>query len=183
MRHTRKVAVAACSLFGIIFMIAAGTLHAVDSELTRQTLLGLKGVSIAVENPQPNIQKYAERFGLTRDQLQRDIEQRLATAGIVILSQEKWSQTSGRPVLYIVVNTHEYMKYWYAYTIIVELRQIATPEANPDLKTLAATWSISMAGIANIGTLNTIKENVNTLVDKFIDAYMSVNKKELKSGK
>ncbi len=182
MKHIQKTTIAVCSLFSIFFMMASA-LYAVDSELTRQTLLGLKGVSVAVENPQPNIQKYAERFGLARDQLQKDIEQRLTMAGIVVLSQEKWSQTSGRPVLYIVVNTHEYMKYWYAYTIIVELRQIATPEANPDMKTLAATWSISMAGIANIGTLNTVKDNVNTLVDKFIDAYLSVNKKEPRSVK
>ena len=159
------------------------SLYAIDSELTRQTLLGLKGVSVAVENPQSNIQKYAQRFGLTRDQLQKDIEQRLTKAGITVLNQEKWLQTSGRPVLYVVVNTHEYEKYWYAYTIVVDLMQITTLETNPDIKTLASTWSINMAGIANIGTLNTIKDDVNILVDRFIDAYLSVNRKELKSVK
>jgi hypothetical protein len=92
-------------------------------------------------------------------------------------------QTSGRPVLYVIVNTHEYEKYWYAYTIIVDLMQIVTLEANPDIKTLASTWSINMAGIANIGTLNTIKDNVYTLVDRFIDAYLSVNRKEPKLTK
>ena len=159
------------------------SLYAIDSEITRQTLLGLKGVSVAIENPQPNIQKYVQRFGLTRDQLQKDIEQRLTKAGIVVLNQEKWLQTSGRPVLYIIVNTHEYEKYWYAYTIVVDLMQIATLEANPNAKTLASTWSINMAGIANIGTLNTIKDNVNILVDRFIDACNSANRKEPKSMK
>jgi hypothetical protein len=163
--------------------MTAGSLYAIDSELTRRTLLGIKGVSVAVENPQPNIQKYAQRFGLTRDQLQKDIEQRLTKAGITVLNQEKWLQTSGRPVLYVIVNTHEYEKYWYAYTIIVDLMQITTLEANSDIKTLASTWSINMAGIANIGTLNAIKGDVNTLVDRFIDAHLSANKKELKSMK
>lgn len=165
------------------FAIMTNSLYAIDSELTRQTLLGLKGVSVAVENTQPNIQKYVQRFGLTRDQLKKDIEQRLTKAGIIVLNQEKWQQTSGRPVLYVVVNTHEYEKYWYAYTIIVDFMQIATLESNPDIKTLASTWSINMAGIANIGTLNTIKDNVNVLVDKFVDACLSVNRKEPKSIK
>ncbi len=138
--------------------MTVSSLYAIDSELTRRTLLGLKGVSVAVENPQPNIQKYAQRFGLTKDQLQKDIEQRFTKAGITVLNQEKWLQTPGRPVLYVIVNTHEYEKYWYAYTIVVDLMQITTLETNPDIKTLASTWSINMAGIANIGTLNTIKD-------------------------
>jgi hypothetical protein len=167
----------------LFLTMTAGSLHAIDSELTRRTLLGLKGVSVAIENPQPNIQKYAQRFGLTKEQLQKDIEQRLAKAGVVVLNQEKWQQTAGRPVLYIVVNTHEYEKYWYAYTIIVDLMQIVTPEAIPDTKTLAGTWSINMTGIANIGTLNTIKDNVNTLVDRFIDAHLSANRKEPRPAK
>lgn len=179
MTQAQKTILAACFLF-FFFATMASSLYAIDSEQTRQTLLGLKSVSVAVENAQPNIQKYVQRFGLTRDQLQKDIEQRLSKAGIVVLNQEKWLQTSGRPVLYIVVNTHEYEKYWYAYTIIVDLMQIASLEANPDIKTLASTWSINMAGIANIGTLNTIKDNVNTLVDKFIDASLSVNRKDPK---
>jgi hypothetical protein len=177
MTQTQKTILVVCSLL-LFFTMTVSSLHAIDSDLTRRTLLGLKGVSVAVENPQPNIQKYAQRFGLTKDQLQKDIEQRLTKAGINVLNQEKWLQTSGRPVVYVVVNTHEFEKYWYSYTIIVDLMQITTLEANSDIKTLASTWSINMAGIANIGTLNTIKDNVNLLVDRFIKAYLSVNRKE-----
>jgi hypothetical protein len=182
MARAEKTILTVCSLLFVCFMMTRN-LYAIDSELTRQTLVGLKGVSVAVENPQPNIQKYVQRFGLTRDQLQKDIEARLSKAGITVLNQEKWQQTSGRPVLYVVVNTHEYEKYWYAYTITVDLMQIATLESNPDTKTLASTWSINMASIANIGTLNTIKENVNILVDRFVDACLSANRKEQKQVK
>jgi hypothetical protein len=181
MKNAIKAKSTVISLF--FFLAITNSLYAIDSELTRQTLLGLKGVSVAVENPQPNIQKYVQRFGLTRDQLQNDIEQRLTKAGITVLNQEKWAATTGRPVLYININTHEYQKYWYAYTIIVDLRQIVQLETNSGIKTLASTWSINMAGIANIGTLNTIKDNLNTLVDRFIDASLSVNRKEPKSMK
>jgi hypothetical protein len=182
MTQTQKTILTVCSLFFISLMMTRN-LYAIDSDLTRQTLLGLKGVSVAVENTQPNIQKYVQRFGLTKDQLQKDIEARLTKAGITVLNQEKWVQTPGRPVLYIVVNTHEYQKYWYAYTIIVDLMQIATLETNPGTKTLASTWSINMAGIANIGTLGAIKDNVSILVDRFVDACVAANRKEPKPVK
>lgn len=167
-----------CFVFFVVLGLMTTNLLAIDSDLTRQTMAGLKGVSVAVENPQPNIQKYAQRYGLTREQIQKDVEQRLVKAGVTVLNQEQWKKTPGRPVLYVNVNTHLYQKYWYSYTVSVELRQIVTLEANPNVKTLADTWSIDMAAVANIGTLGTIKDNVAMLTDKFIEVWKSVNKRE-----
>jgi hypothetical protein len=151
---------------------------AIDSEVTRKTLAGLKGVYVAVENLQPNIEKYAFRFNLTKEQLQIDVEQKLKKAGIVVLNAEQWLKTPGRPMLYVNVNTHEYEKYWYSYTIKLDLQQIVMLETNPRVKTLATTWEIDMTGIANIGTLDRIRANVSLLVDRFIDAHSSVNLKK-----
>lgn len=164
------------SFFALCFtaILPVTNLYAIDSEQTRQTLLTVKGVHVVVEDPQPNIQKYVHRFGLSKEQLQKGIEQRLMKAGMPILDQEKWLKTTGRPLLYVNINTHEYQKYWYAYTIIVDLRQIVTLEANPDVKTLASTWSVNMAGIANIGGLDSINKNVNILVDRFIEARQAL---------
>jgi hypothetical protein len=141
-------------------------------------MTGLQGVDVMVEDLQPNMQKYARKFGLTQEQLKRDVEQKLQKSGITILTQENWLKTLGRPVLYVNINTHEYEKYWYAYDIKVELKQIVYMEANPKVKTLASTWSISMTGIANIGTLNTIRDSLVSLVNRFIDAYLSANTKK-----
>jgi hypothetical protein len=141
-------------------------------------MTGLQGVNVMVEDLQPNMQKYARKFGLAQEQLKRDVEQKLQKSGITILTQENWLKTLGRPVLYVNINTHEYEKYWYAYDIKVELKQIVYMEANPKVKTLASTWSISMTGIANIGTLNTIRDSLGSLVNRFIDAYLSANTKK-----
>jgi hypothetical protein len=161
-----------------LLTIISSSLFAIDSELTRQTMTGLQGVNVMVEDLQPNMQKYARKFGLTQEQLKRDVEQKLQKSGITILTQENWLKTLGRPVLYVNINTHEYEKYWYAYDIKVELKQIVYMEANPKVKTLASTWSISMTGIANIGTLNTIRDSLGSLVNRFIDAYLSANTKK-----
>ena len=63
-------------------LLADTSLLAIDSELTRRTMCGLQGVNVMVEEVQPNIQKYAQKAGLTGDQIQRDVESRLKTAGI-----------------------------------------------------------------------------------------------------
>jgi len=162
----------------VLFPLMSSFVWAIDSELTRRTLTGLPGVCVMVEDLQPNIQKYAKKYELTQEQLKRDVEQKLQKSGIIILSKENWLKTPGRPVLYVNINTHEHEKYWYAYDIEVELKQIVYMEANPKVKTLADTWSISMTGIVNIGTLNTIRDSVGILVNRFIDAYLSVNLKK-----
>ena len=167
-----------CIVILFILLLPVISAYAIDSDLTCRTLAGIKGFSVAVEEMQPNIQKYASRFGLTKDRLQKEIEQWLSTAGIVVLQNEQWVQVPGRPVLYVNINTYLYQKYWYSYTVKVEVRQIANLEAMPDMKTLAATWSTEMTGTANIGTLNVIKNNVKTLINRFISVYQSANKKE-----
>jgi hypothetical protein len=81
-------------------------------------------------------------------------------------------------MLYVNINTHEHEKYWYSYTISIDLQQIVLLETNPRVKTFATTWSIEMTGIANIGTLNRIRSNMAVLIERFIEAHKSVNPKK-----
>jgi hypothetical protein len=172
---TRIIVVFTAVFCMLVFKPAA---YGVDTDLTRSTMSGIQGVSVMVEELQPNIQKYAPRFNLKKEQLQKEIEQRLQKAGIQVLTGDAWLKSPGKPVLYVNINTHEYEKYWYAFDITVNLQQIVALEANPKLKTLACTWDISMTGVANIGTLNAIRGNVETLIDRFIQAYRSANPKK-----
>jgi hypothetical protein len=153
---------------------------AVDSKETRITLTGLQGVYVAVEELQSNIMKYEKhlrKYGLMKEQIQQDIEQRLRQAGIRVLTSDELLKTPGRPILYVNVNTHENEKYWLAYDIRIELQQIVSIDSNPKIKTLASTWTMNVTGIANIGTLNVIRDNVLFLADRFVEAYKSVNSK------
>ena len=163
-------------LFVLYLFVTA--VFAEDSEVSRGTLAGIQGVQLVVEELQPNVQKYASKAGLTRTQLLKDIEQTLRNYGIRVVSGSDWQKVPGRPVLYVNVNTHETEKYWYAYDIKVELRQVVTLDASPGIKTLANTWSINMTGIANIGNLNIIRNDVGVLVERFGTAYKTVNGKQ-----
>ena len=161
-------------LITLLFTIMIGTpAFGVDAELTRQTIKGLEGVNVIVEDIQLNIQKYAQKAGITKEQIQRDVETKLKSNGIKVLTEDEWLKTPGRPVLYVNINTHETEKYWYAYNIRLELKQVVSLEANPSIKTLASTWSINITGVANIGTLGVIKNAVDGLVSRFITALKS----------
>jgi hypothetical protein len=164
------------AVFLWLLMVNSAALAA-DSSTTRETLKGLHGMYVIVEEMQPNIQRYAVKPGLTKEQLQRDIELRLKEVGINVLSRDEWINTPGKPVLYISVNTHEAERYWYAYDIKIELQQVVIMEANPKVNTLAATWSLNMTGITNIGSLNIIKGDMEVLLGKFQQAYWAVNRK------
>ena len=151
-----------------------------DSEVSRATLKGIPGVYVIVEDLQPNIlkyERYAKEFDLNKARIQKDVEQKLNAAGIKALAREEWEKTPGRPVLYVNINTHENEKYWFAYDIKVELRQVVFLEANPEAKTLANTWSINITGIANIGNLDIIRKDTGVLVGRFVGAWGAVNKK------
>lgn len=153
-------------------------LHAEDSQVSRGTLAGLTRIYVLVENIQPNIQKYSSNAGLSTIQIQKEIENNLNSAGIRTMSRSEWLKAPGRPVLYVNINTHETEKYWYAYDIKLELRQIVQLEVNPKIKTLADTWSINITGMANIGNLNLISKDTYVLLDRFIQAYRLVNKRK-----
>lgn len=164
-------------VFIIMTILMQGQAKALDSNDTRRTLSCIKGVMVMVEEIQPNIKRYAAKSGLTKEALQKAIEARLSNSNIKTLNWNEWLTTQGRPFLYLNLNTHEYERYYYSYDIELELKQVVSLEANPEIKTLATTWSIKMTGAANIGKLNTIKENIMALVDRFITAYYTVNPK------
>jgi hypothetical protein len=164
----------------LLLMGLAVPVFAVDSKETRLTLSGLQGVYVAIEELQPNLLsygKYIRKYGLNKERIREDVEQRLRQAGIRVLTSDELLKAPGRPVLYVNINTHENEKYWLAYDIRIELQQVVSIDSNPKIKTLASTWTMNVTGIANIDTLNVIRDNILYLTDRFVEAYKSVNSK------
>jgi len=153
---------------------------AVDSDISRSTLSGLRGVYVIVEDFNPNVlkyEKYLKKVDLSKEQIKKDVELKLKHAGITTYNQDEWVKTSGRPALYISSNTHESEKYWFAYDVKLSLQQIIFLERNMKIRTLGETWSLNITGMASIGNLNVIKNDTMVLVDRFIQAYKLVNGK------
>jgi hypothetical protein len=155
------------------FLTSVNTLaFAADEELSRATLRGLKGVYVAVEDLDPEI----ERDGLTRDQIHSDVELKLQQAGIKVLSKEEWKREKGSPYLYVNAHIMKVMNGVYIFNITTEFIQEVRLVRNSDIKAPAAIWSAETLGISD--HVRDVRDPARDRVDKFISAYLSVNPRQ-----
>jgi hypothetical protein len=157
----------------IFFLDTASSGLAQDDEDTRPTLRGFPGVHVAVEPLNPQI----EKDGLTTNQLQKDTELRLRTAGIMALSKEEFQKTIGKPYLYVNVNISILRTQItrYIFYIRLEFNQEVSLVNSPMTIVPAATWSTGGWGIDF--SLENIRDIVRNQVEKFVNAYLAVNSK------
>ena len=138
---------------------------ATDQSDERQTLKGLKIIAVQVEALRPEL----ESDGLTQAQIKGDVEQRLRQSGI---------QVNDGASATLIVNVNAVLVAQgtplYAVSAQVDLQQDVVVRG---LDATASTWSIG--GIAAVGRTNLpmVRDFVRSKVDKFIEAYFSVNPK------
>ncbi len=160
----------------MVAVLALAKLHSLafaqDTELSRQTLRGLQGVQVLVEDLKPEI----ERGGLTKQQLQRDTELRLRMAGIKVLSEIESFNTPGAPYLHVYANVVKGKhRPTYIYSITVGLIQKVSLVRAPGIVVEVITWAVGRTGFTP--ELRYIRARIKDLVDQFINAYLSVNPK------
>jgi hypothetical protein len=151
-------------------LFGCGSLLASDEELDRQTLTGLKGFSVLIESISPE----ANRDGLTTDQLQTDVELRLRKSGVNVLPSG-----SGNATLYVYAHLLKLKSIsGYVYTCEVTVHQGVIVVANNTVS-WQDTWSVADLGIVRPENMSkVIRGTTGDLVDKFLNAYLSVNPKQ-----
>jgi hypothetical protein len=157
----------------IIFFDLASNAFAQDDADTRLTLRGFSGLYVAVEPMSPQI----EKEGLTTDQLQKDTEAQIRTAGVKVLSKEEFVRTPGKPYLYVNVGISILRTQItrYIFYIRLEFNQEVSLVKTPGTTVPAATWSTGGWGIDF--SLENIRAIFKNQVEKFIDAYLAMNPK------
>ena len=158
-----------------IWILVASPLYALDSEINRATLKGLRGVRVLVEDLAPEV----EREGLVKDQLQKGVEERLRSAGIRVLTQEEAVKVPGEPCLYLNINISfaKGEEEICSYSIDVVLIQNVTLVRIPKQTSYSVTWSTGGVGLIGKKSLSELQESVEGLVDIFVKAYNGVNSK------
>ena len=166
---------ALCLLAIGIGIFVVSSLFALDSEMNRATLKGLKGVRVLVEDLTPEV----EREGLVKADLQKSVEERLRQAGIRILTQEEAVKTPGEPYLYVNINI-SFAKGGdvCSYSIDAALIQNVTLARSPRQTTYGVTWSTGGVGLIAKKSLRELKESVEEIADVFAKAFLSVNPKK-----
>ena len=164
------------SLLVLLTLLVAGqSMFGSDLANTRATLRGLKGIYVAVEELDSDV----EAEGVNREQLQSDVERRLRNSGITLLKeQNEYLSSMQSGLLYINVNSVKNDTPMHAICIEVSLKQRVLLERDLSIKTLATTWSSDEVTLEAAPRISSdVRNLVLEHVDKFLDAYLSANRK------
>jgi len=156
----------------LLLTVCLGHVGAQDLPKNRTSLKGLRGFAVVVNG----VSEEAKKDGLTPEQLQTDTELRLRKTGLIVVNIEGQS-ASMVPVLYIKLLFLKNSTSLYAVRCDVELLQDVTADANGE-RVFAPTWSdgtVLTVGSNKIG--EAVRGEIGDLVDKFLNAYLSVNPK------
>src|SRR5262245_49259431 len=109
-----------------------------DSPLTRRTLKGLDGVAVVVED----LDSTVATSGLGREDIQTDVEVNLREAGIPVLTGSAGMSAPGSPQVYVEVSVfqHSHQPGIYAFSVNLEVSQLAHLSRNPQILAVAITW-------------------------------------------
>ena len=137
----------------------------------------LHGVGIVLEPLSPEV----ETAGLRKTDIQTDVELKLRLAGIPVLSNEEWTRTSGAPILYVNVSVFlSTTPDTWAFNIEADLSQDVKLVRGPAIiMPNATTWRTFVTGFAgHLVAVDYIRDSVKDQVDKFINAYLTMNPKQ-----
>jgi len=147
---------------------------AADDESSRESLKGLPGVFVVVDDVEPVV----EKAGLTKTDIQSQVEQQLRLAGIAVLSREQWVTTPGGPFLHVspfVVTSDDGV--WPFYIEVSAMQRVALERSSVNIF-FAPTWSVATVGSVGSNRLAQIKDIVKDYVDQFVKAFRAMNPKE-----
>ncbi len=155
-------------------LCSVSPLFAADDESSRESLKGLPGFFVVVDELEPVV----EKAGLTKADIQTQVEQELRAAGITVLSREQWVTTAGGPYLHVnafVVSSGDSV--WPFFIEVSSMQRVALERSSFNIF-FAPTWSVATVGSVGSNKLQQIKDIVKDYVDQFAKAYRAMNPKE-----
>jgi hypothetical protein len=150
----------------ILLLTVSVSVHA-QSTPERESLVGLRQVRVLIETIKPEI----EQLGLTKRQIQTDVELRLRKAGIIVAD-------TGSATLYVNVNIGRVSNMnVYVYCINIDLDQGVILARNKSIITVASTWSNGRTGAVGSVRFLEIRSDVGEILDRFINDFLAANPK------
>ena len=152
--------------------LALNLAHALPPD-QRESLRGLQGVEVVVEDIKPE----AQMDGLSQSAIRAAVELILRSRGIRVLTQSERSETPSKAYLYVHLGTDKHSSGQYSFNARVELHQAVSPVHRPQHIVLAPTWSTPDT-FRTVGEQNWrlwILNSIEPLVREFVDDFRAVN--------
>jgi hypothetical protein len=143
----------------VFFGTSLSTVAATDPVSTK-SLRGIKTVDVIIENLSDN----ARKFGLSEDAFKADVELRLRQSGMQVSEGGNAEAT-----FYVNVNCVS-----SAVAIDVNIDQAARLTRNPSVFVVSTTWSTGGL-VGNPSGSKAIRDYLLDMVDRFLNAWLSVN--------
>jgi hypothetical protein len=160
MRKGKRVIICMMAVF---ILLPSPSLKAEYITDTRETLRGIKSILVVVKNFCPAAQEY----GFTRDTIQKDVASQLERAGIEVIPLKKFPTLN--PYLFIEAKTVRSGLDLFAYSLLINFKQLVYLGSKPDLSFDAITWSKMIAGTAREKELGkAVRSSVEDSVDIFL---------------
>ena len=140
-----------------------------DFQGNRASLKGLQGIAVSVILPDR-----AEQIGLFERHLISDIEPQLRLAGIKVMTKEEVLNVKGTPFIEVSITTFKESQGMFSYFISIGFIQDVSLGRDPLIGLQGITW---IHGALGYGDKTNVRNSIKDLMNKFIDAYLSVNPK------
>lgn len=157
----------------VVMLTFAGTALPAAQEVGRETLAGLPGVHVVVEEVNPD----AQRDGVTTSGIQTQAELLLRQAGLKVLSSDEWQATPGRPMLRLNLTVARNQLSIYGFNLDVQLLQTVALARDPSIFAACATWTVpNLVRLSAASALRTAaRDAVQDQTEAFINAFLAAN--------
>jgi len=149
-------------------------LFASDTPAARQSLKGLTGFAVVVEDVGSK-----KTAGVDPAKIKANVEAKLKTAGIKTMSNDEALKAPGSPHLSVNLDSITAKDGTVSFELTLEVLQACTLARDSSMKVPACnTWSRGKVGRANSGIPAFIDTQIASEVDAFLRAYAEVNPKK-----
>ena len=138
----------------------------------RDTLRGLPGVEVVVEELQPEV----ARNGMTRAGIRAEVAGRLRSSGIPVYASQGENPSPAKPYLYVHINALELMgEEAFAVALKVQLRQTVSSVASESQVVNAMTWDVHNVLSVPTSGFDSLRTEIYAYVDMFISDWLAVH--------
>jgi hypothetical protein len=137
----------------------------------RESLRGLQGVEVVIEDIRPD----AQADGLSQEAIRAAVELILRSNGIQVLTQSESIKTPAAPYLYVRASTYIHSSGISAYAVTVEFIQQVSLVHRPQQMMSARTWEEGSIGMTGHSDIRKVINSVEKLVKAFANDVLAVN--------